>query len=173
MQACLGNNTVDLDGVKFQSLPQTITWISANHSSSSYHVCMDLNTLLYVLRSSHLSDEDFTDEKYYATREKLENESAARVYVSFGRDLPTIFGNMDSATSTSDSSPLPSVKSYTAFNAPETHSDVKQRILNEMNNSFSTITSDISSCLAGRPVVLMVANTFLLNPTAAIDSMLT
>ena len=79
---------------------------------------------------------------------------------------------MDSATSTSASSPFPSVKSYAAFNAPETHSGVKQRILNEMSNSFSTITSDISSFLAGRPVVLMVAKTFLLNSKAAIDSML-
>ena len=55
------------------------------------------------------------------------------------------------------------------FNAP---AGVKQRILNEMNKSFSSITSDISSCLTGRPVALLVANTFLLNSKAAIDSML-
>ena len=80
---------------------------------------------------------------------------------------------MDSATSTSASSHLPSIKSYATFNAPETHSGVKQRILNEMNNSSSSITSDISSCLVGRPVAILVTNTFLLNPKAAIESMLT
>ena len=173
MQACLGHNTVDLGGVKFQSLSQTITWVSSNLPAGSYHVFMDLNTLLDALGSSHLADKDFIDEKYHATRGKFENESTTRVVVSFGRGLPTIFGKMDSSTSSSASSPLPTVKSYAAFNAPETHSGVKQRILNEMNNPFSTITSDISSCLAGLPVALMVVNTFLLNSKAAIDSMLT
>ena len=42
-----------------------------------------------------------------------------------------------------------------------------------MNNSFNSITSNILSFLSGRPVALMVANTFLLNSKAAIDSMLT
>ena len=80
---------------------------------------------------------------------------------------------MESTTTTSASSPLPSIKYYARFNAPETHSGVKQCILNEMNNSFATVTSDISSCLAGHHVALMVGNIFLLNPKAVIDSMLT
>ena len=94
---------------------------------------------------------------------------------SFDRELPTIFGKMESSTSTytTTSSPLPEVKSYVAFNAPEMHSGVKQRTLNEMNNSFNSIASDTSTCLLGRPIAPMVANTFLLNSKAAIDSMLT
>ena len=42
-----------------------------------------------------------------------------------------------------------------------------------MNNSFNSINFDISSCLSGRPVALMVANTFLLNSKVVIDAMLT
>ena len=42
-----------------------------------------------------------------------------------------------------------------------------------MNDSFNSITSDISSCLAGRPITLMVTNTLLLNSKTAIDSILT
>ena len=41
-----------------------------------------------------------------------------------------------------------------------------------MNNLFATIIGDMSSCLAGPPVALMISNTFLLNSKAAIDSML-
>ena len=68
---------------------------------------------------------------------------------------------------------LPVVKSYVAFNEPETHSGVEERILNEMNNSFNSITYNILSCLSGRLISFMVANTFLLHSKAAIDSMLT
>ena len=40
-------------------------------------------------------------------------------------------------------------------------------------NVVSTITSDISSRLAGLPVVLILANTFLVNARSHIDSLLT
>ena len=173
LQACIGQVVVELGGVKFESPPQTIAWVKSNLPSDSYHVFMDLNTLLDALRSSHLSDKDFIDEKYHAQKDKFENESAAKVAVSFGPELPTIFGKMETSASSTASSPLPALKSYVAFNAPETHSGVKQRIINEMNNSFNSITSDISFCLSDHPSALMVANTFLLNSKAAIDSMLT
>ena len=133
---------------------------------------MDMNTLLDALGSSHLLDKDFIDEKYHTQKDRFENESAARV-ASFGWELPTIFAKMATSTSATVSSHLPVVKSYVAFNESETHSGVKERILNEMNNSFNSITYDISSCLSGRPISFMVANTFLLNSKAAIDSMLT
>ena len=72
--------------------------------------------------------------------------------VSFGRELPTIFGKMKTSVSATTSSPLPAVKSYLAFNASETYSAVKQRIVNGINNSFNSITSDIYSCLSGRSI---------------------
>ena len=92
--------------------------------------------------------------------------------VSFGQELPTMFGKMKTSVSATASSALPAVKSSLAFNASETYSAVKQRILNEINNSFNSITSDISSCLSGRPIAHMVTKIFLLNSKAAIDSML-
>ena len=68
---------------------------------------MDMNTLLDALGSSHLSDKDFLDERYHAQKGRFENESAARVAASFGRELPTIFGKMESSASGTASSPLP------------------------------------------------------------------
>ena len=86
---------------------------------------MDMNTLLDALGSSHLSDKDFLDEKYHAQKGRFENESAACVVASFGRELPTIFGKMEISSSTTASSPLSAVKSYVVFNAPETRSGLK------------------------------------------------
>ena len=79
---------------------------------------------------------------------------------------------METSTLSTVSSSLPTMKVYVAFNAPETHSGIMQRIMNEVNTSLASITNDISSCLVGRPVVLLIANTFLLNSKAAIDSMI-
>ena len=87
---------------------------------------MNLNILLDALGFSHLSNKYFIDEKYNITTGRFEKESAASVSVSFGRELQIIFRKMDSTTTSSTSSPLPSIKSYTAFNASETHSGVKQ-----------------------------------------------
>ena len=173
LQACLGYDYVDLGGVKFESLPQTIAWVSANLPSGSYYVFMDLKTLLDALGSFHLSDKDVIDETYHDTRYRFENKSAAKVAAFFERDLPTILWKMDSTTTTTASSPSPSIESYAAFNAHTTHSGVKQRSLNAINNSLAIITSVISYCLAGHPVALMIANTFHLNSKVVINSMLT
>ena len=108
---------------------------------------MDINTLLDALGSSHLSGKDFKYEKYHAQKYQFEYELTARVAASFGRELPTIFSMMKTSVSSTFSYPLPVVKSYVTFNAPKTYLGVKNRILNGMNNSFSSITSDISSCL--------------------------
>ena len=109
-QACLGHDAVDLGGVKFEYLPQTIAWVTTNLPSGSYYVFIEINTLLDDLGPSCLSDKDFIDEKYHTTRGRFENESAARVAASFGRERPTIFGKMDTSTTTSASSPLPAIK---------------------------------------------------------------
>ena len=42
-----------------------------------------------------------------------------------------------------------------------------------MLNVVATITSDISSRLAGLPVAMMLANTFLVNARSHVDSLLT
>jgi len=72
------------------------------------------------------------------------NKSTIRVAVSFGCDISTIFGKIENIASSTAPLPLSTIKSYVACNAPENHSGIKQRILNEMNNSFVSITSDIS-----------------------------
>ena len=59
---------VKIGGVKFGSLRQNTSLITSNLSSGSYHVFMDVNTLLDALSSSHLSDKDSINEKYHAQR---------------------------------------------------------------------------------------------------------
>ena len=174
LQASIGQHMVDIRGVKFESLRQTTAWITSNLTSGSYHVFMNVNTLLDALGSSHLYDKDFIDEKYHAQKGKFEKKSSARVTASFGKDIPTVFGKVDSSSVVgASSSPLSTVKTYFAFNVPESHSGVKQRILDEMQNIFASITSDISSRIAGLPQALMLAKTFLLNSREAVDFLLT
>lgn len=65
LQVCIGQDVVEIGGVNFKLLPQTITWVKSHLTSSSYHVFIGTNTLLYALGSSNLSDKDFIDEKYH------------------------------------------------------------------------------------------------------------
>ena len=88
---------VNISGVKFESLRQTTSWIISNLSSVSHHVFMDVNTLLDALDSSRLFDKNFIDEKYHAQKGKFKNETTARVAASFGRELLTVFGKVDSS----------------------------------------------------------------------------
>ena len=114
--------------------------------------------------------------KYYDSRGKFDNEIAARVIASFGRELPIIFGRAESSSGGVPSSSVhsfPAIKAYDAFNASSTNSGIKQQINDEMLNVVATITSDISSRLAGLPVALMLANTFLVNARSHVDSLLT
>ena len=61
---------------------------------------MNMNTLFDDLGSS---SKDFIGEKYHAQKNRFENEPAARMVTSFGRELPTIFGKKEtSASSTID-----------------------------------------------------------------------
>ena len=125
LQVCIGQDVVEIGGVKFKFLPQTITWVQSHLTSSSYHVFIGTDTLLYALGSSNLSDKDFIDEKYHSQKVQFENESAARVVASFGRELPTIFDKMKTSALSTVSFPLPVVKSYVAFNASKTYSCAK------------------------------------------------
>ena len=92
--------------------------------------------------------------------------------VSFGPELPQIFGRVESSTSStllSSTHPLPSIKLYDNFASPGTHSRIKQQITDDIAHILSSITSDISSRLAGLPVALMLANTFLVNAKSRIE----
>ena len=127
-----------------------MSWIISNLSSDSHHVCMDVNILLDALGSSRLFDKNFIDEKYHAQKGKFKNETTARVAASFGRELLTVFGKVDSSVVVDNSSsPLPAIKTYSSFNAPESHLGIKQRILGWIQNIFTSIIGDISSRLTG------------------------
>ena len=174
LQACISNNLVDIGGVMFDSVNQTTAWVSKYLPSAEYFTFNDVITLLDDLGSIHLSNRDFLEEKYLASRGKFNNEIAARVSASFGRELPIIVGRAESSSGgvpPSSVHPLPAVKSYDAFNAPSTNSGIKQQINDEMLNVVAIITSDIPSRLASLPVALMLANTFLVKTRSHVDSL--
>ena len=77
--------------------------------------------------SSHLSDKDFIEGEYRASRGQSDNAVAARVAVPFGRELPQIFCRAETSPLGSLPSyihPLPSIKVYESFNSPGTHSGI-------------------------------------------------
>ena len=111
--------------MKFESHLLTTFYITSKLPLGSYHVFIDVNILLDALGSSNLSDKDFIGDKYYAQKGKLENESAARIDASLGREFPIVFGKVDSTVAVDDSSsPFPNIITYSQFNIHEfqTHS---------------------------------------------------
>ena len=102
---------VEIGSVTFESLRQKTAWTKAHLPSGAYFDFNDVITLLDALGSVHLSNKYFIEEKYHAFRGKFDNETAARFAASFGRELPQIFGRVESSSSIQSSShPLPSVK---------------------------------------------------------------
>ena len=98
LQACIGKNVVDIGSVMFESVHQTTAWVTKYLPSAEYFTFNDVITLLDAFDSIHLSNRDFLEEKYHASRGKFDNEIAARVSASFGREFPTIFGRAESSS---------------------------------------------------------------------------
>jgi len=49
LQASIGQDLVDIEGVEFKALSQVTVWIVNNLLSESYHVFMEIHTLLNML----------------------------------------------------------------------------------------------------------------------------
>ena len=130
LKACIGQHVVDISGAKFESRLQAVTWVEKNLPSTAYFIFNDVVMGLDSLVSSHLSDKEFIEGEYRASRGQFDNAVVARVADSFGRELPQIFGRAE--TSSSGSLPsfihsLPSIKFYESFNSPGMHSGIKQK----------------------------------------------
>ena len=112
MQAYIGQLSVEIGGVRFESLPQTTTWVRSNLLSGAYFLFMDAPILLDMVTSSNMLDKEFLDEKYQTSRGKFENETSAKVAASFNRELLSIFGRVDSTSSGRlvSTHPLPLIK---------------------------------------------------------------
>ena len=85
----------------FEYVHQTTAWVVTHLPSSGYFTFNDVITLIDALRSIHLSNRDFLEEKHHASRGKFDNEIAGRVSASFGQEFPTIFGRVESIRSPS------------------------------------------------------------------------
>ena len=170
----IGQEVIEIGGVQFQSLSQTIAWVRQELPSNAYFVFQDVMTLLDLLGTSNLSDNDFLDGQYKATRANFVNDSAARCAASFGRELPTLFGRVEPSSfngQLASTHPLPSIHAYKSFNAPDNLSGVKQRIIHKMTTTVSRITAEISQRLAGSLVANSVALNFLLKSQEVILSL--
>ena len=118
--------------------------------------------LLDLLGTNNLSDSDFLDGQYKASRANFVNDSATRCTVPFGRELPTLFDRVEPSTfnrKLASTHPLPSIKAYKSFNAPDNLSGVKQRIIHKMTTTVAKITAKISQ----RLTEILVANDVALN----------
>ena len=176
MQACIGQHSVKIGGKRFGSFPQTTTWVRTHLLSGAYFLFMDVPILLDMVTSPNMSDKEFLDEKYQAARGRFENETVAKVAASFNREIPSIFGRVDSTPSggqLASTHSLPLIKLRESFNAPDNQSRVKQRILLELDNIVNSISVDILLSLAGAPRALMLAQHFVLKSQSTIDSMIT
>ena len=86
LQAYIGQDVVEIGGVTFESLRQTTAWVKVHLPSGAYFDFNNAITLLDALGSVHLSNKDFMEEKYHASRGKFDNETAAsfsRNYLEF------------------------------------------------------------------------------------------
>ena len=170
----VGQDAIEIGGVHFQSLSQTIAWVRTSLPSNAYFVFQDIMTLLDLIGTSNLSDNDFLDGQYKANRANFVNASAARCAASFGRGFSTLFGRVEPSSSggqLASTHPLPSINNYKNFNAPDNLSGVKQRILSKMNTVISRINAEIGQRLAGNIVANTVALFFLLKSQEAVLSL--
>ena len=79
-------------------------------------------TLLDLLEISNLSSMNFLDWQYKDTRANLINDSAARCAISFGLELPTLFGRVERSTASGNltsTHTLLSIDGYKIFNTPD------------------------------------------------------
>ena len=119
-------------------------------------------TLLDLIGTFNLIDNEFLDEKYEASQANFVNDSAAWCAASFGRELSTLFGRVGLSSSgghLASTHPLPFINNYKSFNIPDNLSGVKQGILSKINTIISRINTEIGLRMAGN----VVANTVALN----------
>ena len=97
----------------------------------TYHLFQDYPTLLDSFSESHLFIKEFLNNNNHASRgDHFNNSSEAQVFASFARELPPIFGKVDSSVlgvPLSSTQSLPSMKTDELFNSPDTHSGIIQK----------------------------------------------
>ena len=128
-----------------------------------------------LIGTSNLSDGDFLDGQYKASRANYVNDSAARCSPSFGRELPTSFGRVEPSSvggHLTSTHPLPSIHDYRRFNVTDNFSGVKQRIIGKVTTTVSKIATEISQRLVGNVAANIVALNFLLKSQEVILSLI-
>ena len=90
---------MEIGGVRFESLPQTTVWVRTELLSRVYYLFIDAPILLDMVTFSDMLDKELLDEKNQASLGKFENETAANLVAFFNRELPSIFGRVDSTSS--------------------------------------------------------------------------
>ena len=143
--------------------------------SNAYFVFQNVITLLDFIGTSNLSDGEFLDGQYKASRANYANDSAARCAASFLRELPSLFGRVEPSSvggHPASTHPLLSIHDYRRFNAADNLSGVKQRIIGKMTTTVSRIKALISQRLAGNVVANTVTLNFLLKSQEVVLSLI-
>ena len=138
----IGQDALEIEGVHFQSLAKTTAWVRRELPSNSYFVFQDVTTLLDLIGTSNISNGEFLDGQYKASRASYVNDSAARYVASFGRELPSLFGRVGPSSvggHLASTHPLASIHDYRRFNAAGNLSRAKQRIIGKMTTTVSRI----------------------------------
>jgi len=69
MQACIGQLLVEIGGVRFESLPKPTAWVRTYLLSGAEYLLLDAPILLDMVTSSNMSDKEFLEEKFQASRD--------------------------------------------------------------------------------------------------------
>jgi len=139
-------------------------WVHSNLTSGAYDFFYNIVTHLDALGSTHLSTQDFLHEKFHTSRGKFDNDIAAMIASSFGREIPILFGKVDSISPPNSSiHPLPQLKNYANFSSPDSQTGIKERFYDNMANTTISIKDNITSRLSTLPIASLLANTFLIH----------
>ena len=170
----VGKDSIDIGGVYFQSLSQNIAWVRKYLPSNFYFVFQDVMTLLDLIGTSNLSDNEFLDGQYKDNRANFVNDSAARCAAFFGHEIPTLFGRVEPSFSDgqlASTHTLFSIYNHNIFNARDNLSGVKQRILSKMSTTISRINAELGKRLTDNVVANTVALNFCVKSQEAVLSL--
>ena len=134
---------VTIEGEHFASLDDTLAWVKSNRVKDMAFYFMDAVSLLQVLSVEHATSTDRVDGDAKGNKVGLKDPLAREVFHSFEKELPDNLGG-SKTTQSADRRSLAKLKTFKDFRGSGAlDSGAKKRILNEINEAMSAITTKI------------------------------
>ena len=134
---------VTIKGEHFASLEDTLAWVKTNRVKDTAFYFMDAVSLLQVLSVEHATSTDRVDGDAKGNKVGLKDPLAREVFHSFEKELPDNLGG-SKTTQLADQCSLAKLKTFKDFRGSRAlDSGAKKRILNEINEAMSAITTKI------------------------------